>query len=236
MGWTKLKEIAPVITEENVDEKLFTENFVDPDDPIIYFATLIEIGDYQEEGFSVTRETFRLRIKVALIGSLATDDFNPKNVGNLNVLITVNTMQSDVDALLAPPSADFLKGARWFDKTANKVKEHSGSTIDLSLSTVTYTPGLTGAVVKKTGAFSAFSFKVNDKIELGREDTTPEFVPGVYDVIEKISDDEIRLNGNPAGNVVATIKVLPQWSKTLYTVPADDASIGFKKAIILRMR
>ena len=112
------------ITEEFNDERIFMENFSTGPFPFIYFAYLLEHGTYQEDTFSIKRMTFRLKIKLSLSGLTSTDEINEKNIGNLNALIKVNTLLTQVKQLTLPDPTLFVKGNRWHNTTTDEIFVH----------------------------------------------------------------------------------------------------------------
>ena len=225
------------ITEEFNDERIFMENFSTGPFPFTYFAYLLEHGTYQEDTFSIKRMTFRLKIKLSLSGLTATDEINEKNIGNLNALIKVNTLLTQVKQLTLPDPTLFVKGNRWHNTTTDEILVHSGANVYITaLTDADYTPKPDGALITTvgatTGAFSTYTFKVGDKIELLRVDNTATITKGVYDIGEKINDDKIRLTSNDPGiQDSSKVRSAVGWEEFLFNLPADIPSLGFIEGI-----
>lgn len=230
------------ITEENDFEKIFMENFPSPA-ASPYYTYLLEVGQYQEEQFSVKRKTFRIKIKLALAGILSTDEIND-STGNLNTLIKINTVQSDIESTTAPSIIDGSSnplpvGFRWNDTVNNKVFVHTGETVyDVAFSLLSWNPVTKVLFDSLAGSlFSGYTFKAGDKIKLESDPLAAtlslDAIPGVYGIAEKIDDDSIRLLVNDfSQNVEAdNIRNAVPFEKLLYDVPADDTDLGFVNGV-----
>lgn len=226
------------VTEENIDEALFTEDFSPGTVPFTYFAYLIETGNNQEDTFSGKRKTFRLRFKLSLAGLTSTSEINPEDIGNFNVMIKVNTIQAKFKKATEPDVDDdnagkpFDKGDRWYNTTDNTLREHDGSTVFISnLSAEDYAVQVGVGVISTNGnnKFSSYTFAPGDTIYLRRTLNPTTVDEGVYEIAEKISNDSIRLTSKdfakfPFSNQLAG---RDPWTRVLYDVPADIPALGY---------
>jgi len=226
------------VTEENIDESLFTENFSPGTVPFTYFAYLIETGNNQEDTFSVKRKTFRLRFKLSLAGLTSTDEINPEDIGNFNVMIKVNTIQAkfkkatEPDITLDNDGQPFDKGDRWYNTTDNTLREHDGSTVFISnLSAEDYAVVAGLGVISTNGnnKFASYTFTPGDKIYLRRTLNPTSVKEGVYEIAEKISNDSIRLTSKDFADFPFSNQLAGRdpWTRVLYEVPADIPSLGY---------
>ena len=185
------------ITEENDMEAFFTEAWSSGSFPFSYYVYLLETGDNAEEQFSGKRGTFRLRVKASLAGLTSSDEINPEDVGNFNVLVKLNAIQADITQNQpAPDVSEGVKGSRWHDTTSGIVFEHDGATVYIAtLGGDDYTIINGVGVVSTNGnnKFAGYTFTPKDKIYLRRTFLATSVKEGLYEIAEKISDESIRL-------------------------------------------
>ncbi len=101
------------ITEENVDEKLFTETWT----PTAYYCYLLGFSQLQEEDFSTTRGLFSVKCSLALAGEAAADEINAADSALLDALIEIDTVCADY--VQAGDPGAVADGLRWLDTDDN---------------------------------------------------------------------------------------------------------------------
>lgn len=225
------------ITEENSDEKIFTEWW----EPTVYYCELIEHGNYKEEDFSVTRELNKVDIKLQLVGEDPNVPFND-SVGSVNALIKVNTIQSDIESdtrpgVIAPSGNPYPEGTRWYDTINQKIFVHTGETFhDNGVNAASWDP-VTRTLSGGPG-FTNLDFKPGDSISIEGNPSagTPlssDAKPGVYEIAIKIAFNSVRLLTNDfSPNLeVSNVRLRLPFSELLYEIPADEPNLGFFNGI-----
>lgn len=225
------------VTEENTDEKLFTEWW----EPTVYYCEVLEHGDYKEEDFSVTRELGTVSVKLQLVGEDPDAPFN-NTVGNVNALIKVNTIQSDIESDTRPSITDLdgnplPEGTRWYDTINQEIFVHTGETFhDNAVNAASWDP-VTRTLSGGPG-FTNLDFKPGDSISIEGNPSagvplSSDAKPGVYEIASKIAFNSVRLLTNDfSPNLeVDNVRLRLPFSELLYIIPADEPDLGFLNGI-----
>lgn len=103
------------IIEQNATERIFTEVWP----YTTYYVTVLEFKQLQEEMFTTTRESFSIRLKVALLGQNSTDHYNSDDSSLIDACIEIDTIQADYIEDDTPGPVAPSEGERWLDTTGS---------------------------------------------------------------------------------------------------------------------
>jgi len=110
---------AIYISEEHSKEKLFTESW-----PYLnYYATVLEVGSFQQADYTPTRSLYSLVLKLSLIGNTLESDV--PFVTSFDQLVKINTIPLAIHSATAPASPS--ENTQWFNTTTRDLSVYLNS-------------------------------------------------------------------------------------------------------------